>query len=77
MKGERTSVKPGCNCDLCLKYDYQKWSEIMNCRCMCHTHGYPVGHNKLCCQCPNVSHSNCPYPDLSNHDTQPTKEETR
>lgn len=46
----------GCNCNLCSQWHVEKRQEVLNCKCVCHSHGY-IAHDSLCCSTPNVLHS--------------------
>lgn len=53
-KLRRIMKKTKCKCDLCLSYEKEKAKDILNCGCICHTDQTMIGHDSLCCQCPNV-----------------------
>lgn len=39
------------------------WAMVSECGCGCHTTGY-VGHERLCCEYPNVLKKENPFTDL-------------
>ena len=52
-----------CKCDFCELYLKYKWSVVSECKCDCHDIGF-TGHDRLCCELPNVLKSDNPLTGL-------------